>query len=199
MMKKGEVILIIIAFIALLLNVLFIPGGGVLTVLTFSSLSMLYFYFGFALFNDIPLRKIFKKESYKEVRSARTVGAVGAGMALSITTVGIMFKFQAWPGSELNLLIGVLGLVIVTIVGLIKCSKNKSEYYTRIFKRAAIFGGLGLILIITPKTSWIDFKYRNYPDYATAVKNSIADPDNAELHDKVEEEWQKMMLQRDSE
>lgn len=198
-MKKGELILIAIALVALLLNILLIPGGGVLTVLSLSSLSMIYFYFGFALFNDIPLRKVFKKESYKEVSSARTVGAVGAGMALSMTIIGIMFKFQAWPGSELNLLVGLLGLVVVLIVGLIKCSKNKSEYYTRIFKRAAIFGGLGLILILTPRTSWIDFRYRNYPDYATALKNSIADPNNDELHNKVEEEWQKMYLQRDSE
>jgi hypothetical protein len=80
----------------------------------------------------------------------------------------------------------------VTIIGVIKYSKNKSSYYTRIFKRTAIFGGLGLILMLTPKTSWIELKYRNQPEYVDALKKAMADPDNKELWDNVETERQKM-------
>ncbi len=198
-MKKGEIILATISIISLGLNLLLIPGGGFLTVLTLSTLSMVYFYFGFALFNDIRLRKIFKKDSYKDISSLRILGAVGAGLALSMTTIGLMFKFQSWPGADLNLIAGLVGLVIVTIIGVIKYSKSKSDYYTRILKRVAIFGGLGLITFLTPRTSWVEFKYRNYPDYVNAVKNSIADPDNKELQDKADEERQKMYNKQDTE
>ncbi len=196
-MKKAEIIFTTLSIIALGLNLLLIPGGGVLTVLTLSILSMIYFYLGFALFNDIRLRKIFKKDSYKEISSLRILGAVGVGLALSMTTIGLMFKFQSWPGADFNLGAGLLGLLIVTIIGLIKYSKNKSDFYTRIFKRVTILGGLGLILMFTPKTSWVELKYRNHPEYVDAFKKAMADPENKELWDNVETERQKMNNEND--
>jgi hypothetical protein len=122
----------------------------------------------------------------------RIVGAVGTGFALSATTIGLLFKFQSWPGASFNMGAGLVGLLIVTIIGIIKYSKNKSEYYTRIFKRVAIFGGLGLVLMLTPKTSWVELKYRNHPEYVSALKKAMADPDNKELWDNVEAERLKM-------
>lgn len=108
-----------------------------------------------------------------------------------MTTIGLMFKFQSWPGADFNLGAGLVGLLIVTIIGVIKYSKNKSKYYIRIFLRAAIFGGLGLILMLTPKTSWVELKYRNHPEYVDALMKAMADPDNKELWDNVETERQK--------
>lgn len=191
-MKKTEKIFVTLSIISLVLNFLLILGGGILTVLTLSTLSMIYFYLGFALFNDIRLRKIFQKDSYKEISYLRILGAVGAGLSLSITTLGLMFKFQSWPGAEISLGAGLFCLLTVTIIGLIKYSKIKSDYYTRIFKRAAIFGGLGLIVILTPRTSWVELKYRNHPAYVDVLKKAMADPNNQELWDNVEVERQKM-------
>ncbi len=122
----------------------------------------------------------------------RIVGAILTGLALSMTTAGLLFKFQSWPGAIMNLAIGLLGLAIALIIGTIKYSKTKSNYYTRIFKRIAVYGGLGLILLILPKRTWLELKYRNQPDYVDAVKKAMADPDNQELWDKVNEEHEKM-------
>ncbi len=191
-MKKFEIIIATLSIIALGLNFLLIPGGGVLTVLTLSTLSGLYMYLSFALFNEIRLRNIFKKDSYKGISTMRIVGSVGTGLALSVMTAGLMFKFQSWPGADFNLGAGLFGLLLVTVIGLIKYSKTKSDFYTRIFKRAAIFSGLGLILLLTPKTSWVELKYRNHPEYVDALKKAMADPDNNELWDNVETERQNM-------
>ena len=116
-----------------------------------------------------------------------------------MTTIGLMFKFQSWPGADLNLGVGLFGLLIVTIIGLTKYFKNKSDYYTRIFKRAAIFGGLGLIIMLTPETTLVEFKYRNHPEYVNALKKAMADPDNSELWDNVETERQKMNNEKELE
>src|SRR5690554_4892641 len=102
-MKKTEIIIGTLSIIALGLNLLLIPGGGVLTVLTLSTLSTIYFYFSFALFNDIRFRKIFKKDSYENISRWRIIGAIGTGFALSATTAGLMCKFQSWPGADFNL------------------------------------------------------------------------------------------------
>ncbi len=191
-MKKTEIIIVTLSFLALGLNLLLIPGGGLLTVLTFSILSVLYMYFGFALFNDIRLRDIFKKDSYKGISSKRIFGAIGTGFALSAMTAGLMFKFQSWPGADFYLKAGLFGLLIVTVIGLVKYYKNKSDFYTRIFKRVAIFGGLGLVLTLTPKTVFVELKYRNHPEYVDALKKAMTDPGNKELWDNVETERQKM-------
>lgn len=122
----------------------------------------------------------------------RIVGAILTGLALSMTIIGLLFKFQSWPGATMNLAIGLLGLVIALIVGTIKYSKTKSDYYTKIFKRIAVYGGLGVILLLLPKETWLELKYRNHPNYVNAIKNAKADPDNQELWDKVDEERQKM-------
>jgi hypothetical protein len=191
-MKKAEIIIAILSIIALGLNILLIPGGGVLTVLTVLSLSMIYFYFGFAFFNEVPLRLILKKESYNNISSLRLAGAIGAGLALSITLIGILFKFQSWPGASINLGVGLFGLLIVFIIGIIKYFKTKSSYYTRIFKRGTVFGGLALILFLIPKTTWIEIKYRDQPAFVAALKKAMATPDNKELWDNVDAERQKM-------
>lgn len=191
-MKKAELTLGILSLIAVGMNLLLVPGGSVWTVLTLSTFSMMYFYFGFALFNGIRLRGISKKDSYKGISTWRILGAAGAGVAISWMIIGLMFKFQSWRGAHFNLGFGLAALSLVTAIGLVKYAKSKSPYYTRIFKRVAIFGGLGLILLIVPKTSWVEFKYRNHPAYVDALKKAMADPDNEALWEDVKAERQKM-------
>ena len=193
MLKKIEVTLGVIAMVAMVLNLFNFAGGGVLTVLSLSTVSLLYTYLSFALFNDIRLRKIFNKGSYEGIGSKRIVGGIFTGLALSITTIGLLFKFQSWPGASFNLGLGLIGLLIVLIVGLIKYQRIKSEYYTKIFWRIVFYGGLGLILMIIPKEAWIEIKYRNHPEYIEAVKNAWTDPNNQELWGIVDKEWEKMI------
>ncbi len=191
-MKKAEIILAILAILALIFNLNFVPGASALTVLSLSSLAVLYMYFSFALFNDVRLRNIFKKGTFTEINKMRTFGAAGAGIALAITIIGIMFKIQLWPGAELQLRMGLLALAFVTAIGLFKYLKEKSPFYLRVFKRAAVVGGLGLTLMFSSETAWLEIRYRNHPEYVEAVKKALAEPDNKELWEKVEIERKKI-------
>ncbi|NEM96608.1 hypothetical protein [Pontibacter burrus] len=193
-MKNAEIVLGAIALIALMLNSLLAPFGNLLTVLSISAISVLYMYLSFALFNRLRLRHIFKKDSYNGISTMRIVGAVLTGLALSITLIGILFKFQAWPGATINLGVGLSGLVIALLVGAVKYTRSKSDYYTKIFKRIAVYGGIGLIMLLLPEETWLEFKYRNHPDYVKAVKKAMAESDNQELWDKAEEERRKMNM-----
>jgi hypothetical protein len=191
-MKKAEIILAILAILALIFNLNLVPGASALTVLSLSALAVLYMYFSFALFNDVRLRNIFKKGTFSEINKMRIFGAAGAGIALAITIIGIMFKVQLWPGAELQLRMGLLALAIVTAIGLFKYLKEKSSFYLRVFKRAAVVGGLGLTLMFSSETAWLEIRYRNHPEYVEAVKKALAKPDNKELWEKVEIERKKI-------
>jgi hypothetical protein len=191
-MKKTEIIIATLAIIALVLNLMLIPGSGMLTVLSFSILAVIYFYFGLVIFNDVTVKEVLKIRSISELIVLRNIGAVATGAALALTIIGLMFKIQLWPGANINLSVGLFGLAVVTILGAIKYSKSKSNYYTKIFSRVAIIGGLGLIVFLLPKTSLVEFQYRNHPAYVEAYKKAMADPNNKELWDNVQAERQKM-------
>jgi hypothetical protein len=196
-MKKFELSITALALISLILNLLQVPNSDIMTLLTLATLAMFYMYFGFAIFNKIPLIGIFKKESYKGLSAKKIVGAIFTGFILSITILGVLFKFHDWPGATFNIRIGVIGLLIANIIGKIKSTKDSSEYYSYIFKRSAIFGGIGFVLIILPRTTWLEIRYRNYPTYIDAVKKAMTDPNNRVLRDSVEYQRQVMEYSKD--
>lgn len=191
-MKKIELIVGLISLLSLVLNLLLVPGGGVLTILMLSIFSMLYFALSIVILNNIGLRSAFKKESYKGISTARIIGSIATGIALSITIIGVLFKFQSYPGANLELIYGLTGLIIVLIVGLIRYIKTKNKFYIDVFKRLLIVGGFGLMLILMPNGMLIDIKYRNHPEYAKALKNVTIDPFNKDFQGKLQEERQKL-------
>ncbi|HKR04707.1 MAG TPA: hypothetical protein VJY62_08715, partial [Bacteroidia bacterium] len=96
-MKKAEKILGSIAFMGLILKLSLIPGGGILISLSLLTLAFLY-YFSFAFLNDIPLKNIFKKESYNGISPLKMIGTAGIGIALAQCTLGLLFKIQNYEG-----------------------------------------------------------------------------------------------------
>jgi len=191
-MKKSERILFALVCLALVLEVMLIPGSGILLVLSFNALACVYMFGGLFLFNGIPLRRVFREGAFSEVSKGKVVGAMGAGVALSLTTIGLLFRFQSWPGADFLLATGLLLLLVVLIIGAVKYLQSKTSYYMGIFLRASVIGGLGLIMMLAPSTAWVEIIYRNHPAYLDAFKKAVADPDNQELWEKVREERQKI-------
>ncbi|MDA3909924.1 MAG: hypothetical protein PF448_01030 [Bacteroidales bacterium] len=191
-MKKAEIIIGSLAILSLGINLLAPSIGRIMALITLLTLSSIYFYLSFALFNGIRLRKVLKKGSYKGIGALRIIGAIGAGSALSITLVGMAFKIELLPGGNFEIMIGLILLSIIGIIAVIKLIQTKSSFYKNIMLRIVIFGILGLLLFLTPSNQLIDIKFRNHPSYAEALKKAIADPQNTALWDIVKEEEQKM-------
>jgi hypothetical protein len=61
------------------------------------------------------------------------------------------------------------------------------KHLTRVFKRIAIYGGLGLILYLTPTATIVDIYYGDNPDYAELYKKVLADPENIELREQLDQ------------
>jgi NAD/NADP transhydrogenase beta subunit len=147
-MKKSELFFASLVLIALVLKLAHLPGSNFILVISLSYLSFLYFYLGFALFNNISLRQIPKRESYKKISTLRIIGAIGAGLALSQTAIGILFTLLRWPGANNLLQIGLIGLVLTGVLGAIKFSQTKATFYPDLLKRVVFSGVFGLILFL---------------------------------------------------
>lgn len=149
-MKKFEIILIIGAVIGFLMVLFNIPLNSVVVSLFFVVLGLLYFYLGFALFNGIRLRNIFKADSYNGLGTWRILLAVGTGMALSELTIGFMFTILNYPMAKSLIIFGIVLTVIMIILALIRNTKEKNQFYRYIILRCLVFVIIAVVLLLIP-------------------------------------------------
>jgi hypothetical protein len=180
-MQKAEIIIASISIVVLGLDLMPFQGASFMAIQALMILSMFYFALSFGLLNGIKLKAIFKKESYRNIGSLGIVAAAGTGYFLATTIIGILFKFQNYPGATYILTVGLVGLLVFTIIAAIKYAKNKYKGFFRILIRVIIIGGFGLFLVLIPKTAIVDFKYRNHPKYYNKIKNVYPNSDDKSL------------------
>ena len=147
-MKKFENILIIIALFSLVLKLLSIPGMNLFLVISILILATLYFYLGFALFNDVKFSRILKKNSYSGISGLRVLGAIGVGIALSIICIGILFKIQHWNGANLYLYVGLAMACFSLIIALVKYIISKVDFYKKISIKLTVYILVSIISLI---------------------------------------------------
>ncbi|MBQ4821149.1 hypothetical protein [Aquimarina sp. MMG016] len=192
-MKRVEIVLISIAVLAIFWKALDYPFGNMVTMLSLLGLSCLYFYFSFVLLNSVPLRKMFKKDAYAEASSIRIIGTICTGVLLSITVLGILFQVMSWPFSKTNLLLGFLGLLIISVIRIIKYFKQKEGFYKKILLRSIIYCTIALVLLyIIPPYTFLKIKYKDHPDYIEVLKQLDKDPNNQELQKQEQELYNKI-------
>jgi hypothetical protein len=196
-MKFLEKILAILILVFFVLNLILVPFSGVLLTISLLTISLIYYPFGFAFFNNIRLRNIFKKVSYKSVTVLHIIGAIVIGMALSDICVGILFKIQGYPMANYLLIVGLISTAIILIIGLIRYLKSKSSYYSFMFKRIAIIGFIGLFFLIISDLTLVKIRFRNHPDYVKAYQEYKANPKTSESEKKLKLEYMRATLSED--
>ncbi len=191
-MKKVERFLVMLAFIGIIARLLLASGSSLTIVMSLMGLTFLYMYFGFALFNDIRLRDVLKKESYRGIATMRLAGAVLAGLALSMACVGILFKIQSWPGAVFNLGISMALCLTILAVCFTKIKGKYRQYYKRITTRLTIAVMFCALLLAIPRKNYLEFMQRDNPAFIKAEEALWNDPSNKELEKKVYEEQRNM-------
>ncbi len=147
-MKKAEKILAVLIVVALVFRLLSLPGSFLLLVFSFPLLAIIYNPFGFAFFNNIRLRNIFKGESYKGVTVFRIIAAVITGIGLSLICIGSLFTIQQYPGADILIMSGFTVSVIILIASLANYVKTKKEFFSRILIRNIIVGAVGVFIVV---------------------------------------------------
>ncbi len=197
-MIKAEKIIGLIALAGLILKFgLLLPAGGILLTLALVLLADLYFIFGIALFNQVAFKQILKVESYKEIHKPYIIVSIGAGIALSIICIGVLFKLSHWPGSMEMLILGVSVLLISGMVLILRYIISRESFFIRVIKRILIIGSLGLILLCISDLTIARIQLRNNADYIRALDEYEKDPQNVELRKKVNMEYYKATVSKE--
>ncbi|MBI1767269.1 MAG: hypothetical protein HYR67_02710 [Bacteroidetes bacterium] len=189
-MKLIERAGLIISLLGFLLKLLLIRTGNPILIISASVLAMIYFYFGFALLNDIGFRTMFKKASYADISTGRVLGAIGVGLFLSIVLIGILFKLQIWNGSREMITIGATGLFMTLLAaGIVFLIKRKTidSFYKGIFVRGVVALLLAVIVFLTPGRSLIRIYHRDNPAFAELMIKALENPQDEELQKQFDD------------
>src|SRR6266496_4693211 len=119
-MKSFEKSVVIIIAVSLIMKVLHIPSSGLLFVLSSLILSFFYFFLTIVLLNDHKFSRVFFLSTYTNESHLRTIGLLSTGVSLSWAVLGITFTVQHWKGAILNLSIGNVLLLFVSVFILMK-------------------------------------------------------------------------------
>ena len=147
-MKKLELVLIAGALIVLLLTLLKVPYLSAVASVFLLVLGTIYLYLGFALFNEIPLSKIFKTESYKGLGKWRLGIALGTGIGLSQLTIGFLFAVNNYPMTRSFLSLGLVITASMLLLALIRNRSEKHRFYMIISLRCAAFIIMGAAVLL---------------------------------------------------
>lgn len=188
-MKVIERIFTGIILLALLMKIMFWPGGSSLLVIALSGLSCFYLFLGFLFFSGIEFRDLSKKETYDRLAGIRMAGAIFTGIALSAACIGVQFKLMHWPGAQPMLISGIFPALIILFIAFVKFLTDKNRYYMRIISRLSIISVVGLLLLFTSSLTLIKIQYRDHPEYIKAYEAQMNDPENEVLQEKLNLEY----------
>jgi hypothetical protein len=194
-MKKTELGLIGLIALGILFKILHYPGWAIILIVSVGILSQMYFALGFAIFNCIGLRDLFKSDSYRSTTVSSIAIGVITGLGLSLTLMGLLFKTMSYPGAYFMLYPGMATIGLILIIVLIQKQSMGRSKFTTLITRIVPFFILGAILLCTPRRTRLSWQYPNNPEYIEALVNASEHPENSELQLKVDEEYFKMREQ----
>ncbi len=171
-MKKLEKIAGILFVLGIVQIFFHLPlGNFFLNVSTFIIIA-LYFLFGFAYFNGINFKSIFKFEYLEynsQISKRRLKFAAYSGIGLTILTIGIFFKLRHYSGASLVLIFGFIIEVVLFIVLYFKRKKINDLFFKTIIKRFAILSILGIVFM-TSNLELASLKY-NFPNNPELIRS----------------------------
>jgi hypothetical protein len=144
-MQKTERFLIMLAFVAVALNISNVPGAGFLTVLALLFLALFYNFLSFALLNGVSTGGLFRMASYQEITTRQIVAAIFVGFGLAQTVIGILFTIQSYPADQFLLALGLFYLAVVAVVSSLIAYRAPSPLLRRIFNRVLLVGTAGFL------------------------------------------------------
>ena len=146
-MKLIEIISSVLFLVGIILKFTELPGSYILIMFSLSLLALYYFLFGFAIFNDIKIKNIFRTSRYRTNTFLQFIFSIFLGLSLSVILYGIMYKILRWSIQIDLLLIGLIITLTITVLYFL-IIKGKISNKRIIFLRSLIVSIVGIITYI---------------------------------------------------
>lgn len=137
-MRKTEKVLTILMLIGAVMVYTDVAGGSILVTFPGLILSLLYFPLGFALFNGIRLRHIFRRSSYENKTVIDIVEAVFAGLFLQVGLFAVLFVIYQWAGTRVMVTGGLTLSIVCFLYSIIKWKLKRKKLYKEVLIRSVV-------------------------------------------------------------
>ncbi|AFM05785.1 hypothetical protein Fleli_3465 [Bernardetia litoralis DSM 6794] len=186
--KIAELGLVSIFMIGTIMRLFELTGGGILTVLSLSALSLFYLTFGFAIFSNIKFKKKKNKEISEKQNPLFVIAGVIIGAVASMACSGILFKIMLWPGSGMLLFLSIVSFAIffLIFIAIKLINKSSDSFYMKMIVRTSIFLLVVSSLYSISMNTLVDILYRKQPQYAEMMKESLANPTDETIRIKMD-------------
>lgn len=187
-MKKNEKAFIALILIGIIMRLSLISFGQWIFLIGIGLLANSYF-FGFTgiLNNESYQDQSKKRDPSKKLEAYLLLPPY----SIVIILIGCLFKFMAWPGGDLLILIALV-LLLVGIYIVWKKKGIETSWKRGALQRMIIYGLVASMFYLLPNFFWFDIMNRDHPAYIEATKNYYENPEDEGLRIKLEEEYEKM-------
>ncbi len=165
-MRKTEKVLTILMLIGAVMVYTDVAGGSILVTFPGLILSLLYFPLGFALFNGIRLRHIFRRSSYENKTAIDIIEAVFAGWFLQIGIMGILFAIAHWPERKLMIVAGLTLAIFCILFSIIMLRVNKKKLHREVLIRSVVIA-IAIILshFLFKDISYVEREQKDFREF----------------------------------
>lgn len=192
-MKKAEYVLVAIAALSAILDLMNVKAFNPVVVMSMSGLALFYMIKIYEpLIKEKGWTALLAGKSAMKMNSVDKVITVMKDVSVSVSIIGILFTLQLWPGSKIQLQVGLVALLCATVLMIVMFNKTQDKKYTVSLKRNVIYLIIGTAIYFTPEMTWVEAKYKDHPSYIEALKNAREHPQDEELQQIREQEYFKM-------
>ena len=141
------------------------------------------------LFNNIRLRKVFSKDSYKNSTAIKIIGGVTTGFIISIFLFSILFGFTLWPGFEVMIIASLTVAIIPLIITFTAIIVSKDKFYRkRIISHLAISSFILIVFNLMSDKDRVKYLFRDSPELITSYSEHIDDISNTQKTENFEKQ-----------
>ena len=179
---KVEKSLAILVLLSLVLYYSDVEEGGPFSVLTISTLSLLYFPGGFYFLAD------------GELKNQNLFLSIVSGIIASLVMVVLLFKTTFWPGDQPMFMVSCVLVPSVTVLIWWMSLKSKDEmvgYYKAMKIRFVIFTLLTFLMYMVPTENLSQFRFRNQPREGELVTKRYQGTITPDEEVELKSLWQK--------
>lgn len=153
-MKTTERILLALVLIGTIMRLCSVEGGIFLTFVSFTLLSLFYFFFSVFLLNGTGMKGFYRKVKARELPWPRICWAILAGLVWFGAVIGLLFYINRWEGSMLFVTVGTTLLLPVFGIALFKFVSGASKFHAGVLIRTSVLLILGIACLVI-KWFWV--------------------------------------------
>lgn len=159
-----------------------------LLMIGFTFMALFYLWSGFFLFNHMLPQELLLQAKKRSLSSFSITGGIWMGVIYSFATISLLFGINFYPGMHILMWLALFLLAFSSVLFFYMSRTNgkmKKPFRPAAGIRAALTGGLLLLLLLSPLENRLQWFYGDHPEFIQAYLEHRENPDCTQALEKL--------------